>query len=600
MMRQAPQLASLEHQAADERLTDELRASLPERFLATTNVGEQTFANELVAAHARPTYTADELEQFEDYLDQEGVFAVPLTWGEITVEGAKQSLPFVAATETSANHGDMSSMIYLRDHIQVARAYMEMATLDPERYKTQGLLGKQLIQSALHAMSTETQLGRFEKLIEKGSAAGQEDWPFISLHLGDLDAVEPNGWRNMQDSWQMLTHLTLDAFERGFMNLDDITESNRQFLGYVTPALEAVGFPKHESSGTWEEVIAIRTSVMAVETALFHKMHQLLTGPQADQYRFLSDNYAAHRRVGTQANLVDQLADMRLAGLTELGQRLPFESPDYDKSSVKYREADAALSYLLTYDIPELLEEFDIPIACLGGHAASARIIEDVVLQQLYSLMDPETGGMKRYRRDSYLGVNFLTNTVQASITAIKNFIAKEALERGTRPDLDKKQRLRNGIVNSGASHGTEAAWAHPVAYTGAEMARRRLRVAQEQQPAEAADYQRHNEHFLNQLVRTITGSRQPTLARQASGKSGVEIVSEHKVPEAWVRVRDALGVMLVPSPHSPLNWAAANTALMFAYSRAAARAAEAIDNGQQVAATLANRELGKLGLTAA
>lgn len=563
---------------ADERIKSELRVQMPELTPGDTSETPDLYNNAEVASLIRPNYTELELNHFERSLDEKGVFNVPITWRKMKVEGAMQDVPLVAATELGTDHGDMSSMIYLRDQIQVARSYMELSLQAPNRYGEKEAVGRQLLQSALHLMSTPHQLERFDNVINTyGAKAKQDEWPFISFLLNDLEATEPNGWRNNQDSFQMLADLTFDALNRGYIQPEDLAESHKKFLGSVVPFLESVGFPRHKSSGSWEEYAANRTSVMAVETSLLHKMKTALNGPHAEELGFLQDAYNEHGGEGPLAYTLDTLVR---TGLTELGQRWPHESPEYTRTDIKYREADAALAYTLMYDIPDLLEAYEIKIACADNQKLSAIELEDIMLEQLGSLIDPETGAMKRYKRDSYLRLNFLTHEIQAHVAAVKAHVAKLALRGKTEPDLEMKQRLRHGVV----PQGREAAWPHPVAQLSAWAARREMQARAIGRPFEAGRYHNLSVAYLNQSSRSITGENQYNIVRQADGSYGVQQVAAYRMPEAMVSYKDTKGVMIVPSPHTQLNWAAASQGEAFAMCLAASRAANAQHLGGVVA----------------
>ena len=184
----------------------------------------------------------------------------------------------------------------------------------------------------------------------------------------------------------MLAYAALDGIERGFMKVEDLDDAHKQFLSSIVPFLDAIGYPDYENSGSWEELATKRTSVMAVETALLAKIQKL---SKSTDFAFLLDQ-------------TDKLTldDMVKTGLTEVGKRLPFESPDdeykHDPNSVKYREADAALAYVLMYDLPRLLEDNDIPIGEDREHIDRYEI-ENRVLKKLYDLLDP------RHRRHGSL-----------------------------------------------------------------------------------------------------------------------------------------------------------------------------------------------------
>ena len=452
----------------------------------------------------------------------------------ITIDGQKRPLVLVMATDTASSHGEMSSMLYLRDHIQTARAYMELYLHNPQTYSDEGISGRNLLISALHLMSTPAQLDRFRTIIQKGSAASQEEWPHISLWLDDLEGEKLNGWRNKQDSFQMLAHLALDAIERGFLPIDNLLPSHKTFLSLVVPLLKSVGFPHYENSGSWEEITAVRTSVMAIETALLHKIKALSL-----HHHFLSRNTSAFEET------VDTLLR---DGLIELGRRLPNESPEYPKDSVKYRTADAALTYVLLYGLPQLLAKAQVPVA---GAVRCIQEIETIVLASLETLDDPLTGGIVRYRGDSYQRVNFHTNAVQSTVRGIKAFIKDKT--RNDLVNLDLKQSLRNEYMPA----GREAAWTHPLGQIAAWAAKRSL------ESTDAEDkhyYQEVRDTFLHRMMGTITSDNQWNTTLSSKGEYVVRKVTPWRLPECYIAYQlPGKEPLIVPSPHTPLNWSTAS-----------------------------------------
>jgi hypothetical protein len=209
-----PLLIDITDLADDESLLAELWAKNQENNGYFSKETGLRFANSELAHLARELYSAEQLSTLEAFLAEKGTLNIPIETGQVTVDGTKYDVSFVAATEVdpnSPNHGDMSSMLYLRDHVQAASVLIDLHLQDPERYHEEGKIGHELLMSGLLLMSTPAQLARFNDVIERGNEAGQEDWPHISLHFNDLEATEPNGWRNKQDTFQMLAYLTLDA-----------------------------------------------------------------------------------------------------------------------------------------------------------------------------------------------------------------------------------------------------------------------------------------------------------------------------------------------------------------------------------------------------
>jgi len=512
------------------------------------------FANETLAAIAQPEYSAEQLALLEAHLEDMQTLSIPLVTGHaITIDGAEHPVSLLGATELAddgANHGEMSKMFYLRDHIQTARALMELYLQDPERYQKEGELSRHMLFSVMHCMSTPAQLGRFDHVIATGQTAGQEAWPHISLWFDDLHGEGPNGWRNKQDTFQMLTHLTLDALNRDFIDENDLSPSHKQFLGSVVPLLTAVGFPNYETSGSWEEVAAGRTSVLAVETAVMDKISTMAAaGKNID---FLAEGYEqSGMQASTGRTFYDQVEHMLDKGLHEVGRRLPFESPDYDEDSVKYRKGDAALAYVLMYGLPQMLAAKNIPIG-KNQEIMTEHQIEDLVLAEIESLLDPKTHAVRRYQGDSYQRSNFHTGAVQETVEAIKAHVKSAAAESGGEVDLEDKQRLRDLLT----PQGREACWVHPLGQLSSWAAGRHLEALQNGDVQGAQRYHQISLRYFNYNLSNVTGDNQWNTARDASGVYQLRAIKPYRVPECFITYQTADGkTCTVASPHTPLNW---------------------------------------------
>jgi len=544
--------ASMTPEERDAHLIADLREGTDAQAFYFSGETGSYFATQEIADRVRSEYSSEELVELGRFLERQHTFDIPTVDGKVVIDGEKKTLKLVAATDTDANLGDMAEMWYARDHIQTARVLLDMYDSDPE-YNAEAVRdGKELLVNALHLMSTPSQIARFEDVIAKGPQATQADWPQISLLFNDLEGKKPNGWRNIQDSFQMLGVHTLEAIERGTIKSEELTESHKNFLGSIVPLLDSVGYPAYLTSGSWEENTAHRTSVMSVETALLDKMRRLVSNDTEGKLDFLRRGYETHRKPDS-PDFADKLESMVDAGLHEIGRRLPFESPDHAKNSVKYREADAALSYVLMYGMPELLAARNIPIG-KNREPMSVVEIEDLVLEQLESLVDPITGGLSRYKDDSYQGENFLTETVQAKVSAIKLQILATASITGQAPDYDEKQRLRNEAVPKGRL----AAWVHPNGQLGEWAAKRSQDKLREHDPSEARRYRLISTKYLNRNLGHITGPDRWTVAKQYDGSYQAVPATAYKLPENYLSYSEGGREIIVPSPHNPLNWATA------------------------------------------
>lgn len=520
---------------------------------------ELVFDNYELCQLAEREYSSVLFAHIDNLLHQRGTVNIPMLGGfYVVVNGTTREVTIVPATELAddlPNHGDMSSMLYLRDHIQAAAIFMDLSLKDPTRLE-EAAHGRTLLFSALHLMSTPAQLERFQDVIRRGNEAGQADWPHISLHFNDMDALAPdNKWRNKQDTFQMLAYTTFDALERGFISVEELDEAHKQFLGSVVPFLASVGFPNYENSGSWEEIEACRTSVISIETALLHKMKKLQDS--GVDLSFLEATYnenKTHLPDDKKKGFTDSLDRMVTEGLQKIGEQLPYESPDHDSDSIKYREADAALTYVLMYNIPDLLEQTGTLVGP-DREVMTKQQIEALVLAQLKTLFDPETKGFYRYIPDSYQGQDAATNKVRNIQNDIKAEIAQEAKHDGREIDLDKKQALRD----ERSPKGKQAAWIHQLGQISGYAADQCLKSIERGKIEEAKNYLRLGTEFLNYALSNITGDNQWHAVLGKDGLYTVQQVPPNKLPECKIAYTSSTGEhFLVPSPHTPLNWASA------------------------------------------
>lgn len=174
-----------------------------------------------------------------------------------------------------------------------------------------------------------------------------------------------------------------------------------------------------------------------------------------------------------------------------------------------------------------------------------------MVLASLETLDDPLTGGIVRYRGDSYQRVNFHTNAVQSTVRGIKAFIKDKT--RNDLVNLDLKQSLRNEYMPA----GREAAWTHPLGQIAAWAAKRSL------ESTDAEDkhyYQEVRDTFLHRMMGTITSDNQWNTALSSKGEYVVRKVTPWRLPECYIAYQlPGKEPLIVPSPHTPLNWSTAS-----------------------------------------
>lgn len=566
----------------DQRLKVDLWTKVKETPRYFSEETGLTFDNFELSQLARKDYSSAAFSHLECTLDHRGTSVVPMLDGfSVTVDGKPRDITIVTATELTegiSSKVDMLSMLYLRDHVQTASMFIDLGLLDPAEYEEKAAAGRTLLFSALHLMSTRAQLERFQNVIKRGNEAGQADWPHISLHFNDMDATAPdNKWRNKQDTFQMLAYTTLDAIDRGFIDVSELDNAHKQFLGSVVPLLAAVKFPHYENSGSWEEIEARRTSVMSIETALLHKIKKMRdSGQNVD---FLEDHYNKTRidlPKGREEDFTNALDRMLQSGLEELGKRLPYESPDYSKDSIKYREADAALMYVLMYDIPELLAEAEVPVGP-SRQPMTRRQIEDMVFDQIVSLLDPETNCADRYEKDSYQRVDFHTHETQQIITDIKNEVKKTAEETGQEIDLDKKQILRGERT----PNGKQAAWIHPLGQiAGGYAAKQCLKAIGRGDFEESHEYRSLSIMTINDALSNVTGEEQYYVVLGENNEYIVKQAPPYRLPECKVAFSiNENEHFLAASSNTPLNWASATVMHAVGLTKIATKKLEAAEH---------------------
>jgi hypothetical protein len=293
---------------------------------------------------------------------------------------------------------------------------------------------------------------------------------------------------------------------------------------------------------------------------------------------FLEDTYSenkTHLPDNKKIEFTNILDTMITEGLRKIGEQLPYESPSRDYAPIKYREADAALTYVLMYNIPDLLEQTGALVGP-GREAMTKQQIEALVLDQLKTLFDPETKGFYRYIPDSYQRQDAATNKVRNIQNEIKVEINQEAKHDGREIDLDKKQALRD----ERSPKGKQAAWIHQLGQISGYAANQCLKSIEIGKIEEAKDYLKLGTEFLNYALSNVTGDNQWHAVLGEDGLYTVQQVPPNKLPECKIAYTSSTGEhFLVPSPHTPLNWASATVKHAVGLLKIAAEKLEAIDS---------------------
>lgn len=523
------------------------------------------FRNATIAELVEPGPTQRSINAISEVLIDSGAFKINVRNGvKVPVDGIMRPVSVVKATEVSGSKGDMVEKVWVRDQTQAAGALFEMWKIDPQRYKQEGEMAKDLLMSTLHLMSTDAQLDRFSTIIaddnkedpDKAEARDHMKHPQIAMLLtpDHLSSTTPTSWRHVQEAWQMLGVTALDAIKTGLIPAEELLEGNKQFFASMMPFLAAVNFPNNESSGSWEENMSMKTSVTAVETALLHRVQNYANEAG---FEFLKRGYQDAQEGG---HLPDRLKGVSFEtaidtmvddGLERIAQSFPFESPmysnrpgdkNYDKDyDVKNRGIDISLLYLLDYDIPKLLVEHQKPI---GGEMLTVKEIEKKILDAVELLYDPQTHGYKRYIGDSYQGLDFHSDEKQKEVNGLKADIDREAKAENRPIDLHEKQRRRYGLIKP----GHEATWAHPNAQV-AIWAGRRF--------SETGDpwYKQQEIKYYYRSLATITGDEYHAVVN-GNDRHEIRKVPELRFVESFSKRSTPDGnVITTVGPFVPFNW---------------------------------------------
>lgn len=471
------------------------------------------------------------LKKFQSDLERAGAFAVRLKrvrWKD--TDGERRT--FTLARAASTEMWPMGTHYWVRDNAIIGARYLFSGK------PKMRALGKELLLSALTFMSSVEQLRRFNKIIRASSAKYRDEanhWPYIFAGIKDnLSATKPEPWAHKQDAWQVLAYYILEALEAGFISHADLTSKHRKFFGLLIPFLVKVSFWQCESSGSWEELSAVRTSVRAWEHRVIVK---LMKAERSKKLPLLSADFLKLRKYLPsklrRSSLEECARWMERKVILEVVRDLPYESPRYRRSDPRYRRADAALIYILMIDYPYFLA------ARLGQSIKWAHRLEETILRTVMTLDDPLTGGMYRYGNDSYQRSGFFRNTTISKLNALYG---------APSGDASKHFVGRDRVVPK----GRKAAWTHFVWQLAAWSGRRFLDTGSKR-------YRKLHEGYFEKGLGLLTGDGEVTIEQDLKGQPRVEKVPPLRMPECYISDKTKEGSPLVfPSPHTPLNWSVA------------------------------------------
>jgi hypothetical protein len=341
----------------------------------------------------------------------------------------------------------MGTHFWVRDNALIGKRLLFYESFDLKLTRNYNNLGKKLLLSTLSIMSTKSQLTRMRRVILSNNPKfvdNVNNWPQIFLCIKDnLLGKKYESWAHKQDAWQILAHSILLGLESTKISFTELSSAHREFLSLLVPFLAKVKFYKQENSGSWEEIEACRSSVIAWDLALLHDISRL---HHAKQFAFLIKGFGRYRsklpKEVCNKSFEACLRTLLTLGARQLKKKIPYEAAEYPRSDARYRKEDAALIYLLQLNTPHMVAKI------LNLTQAWVTQKEHELLSAINSLFDPRTGGHKRYHRDSYQRFGFFR---EKTVRKLKE------LYGGASGDASKNFKARDTLVPK----GPEAAWVH-------------------------------------------------------------------------------------------------------------------------------------------
>ncbi|MDD5427710.1 MAG: glycoside hydrolase family 15 protein [Candidatus Omnitrophica bacterium] len=297
-----------------------------------------------------------------------------------------------AEKEKDATHYDA---IWVRDNVWVYYSLLE----DPARRND----ARRLILALWDYYSTDAQYKRFSGVIADPAIAQDEmAVPHIRFDGSSpaLDDViidgKPQHWNHRQiDAHGIFFTALAEAFTKGLLTPDDLTEKRFKALSLYPSFLSAISFYDYEDAGSWEEITRKNTSSIGLAARSLEAWCDLLYKNKEKPADALRKKFFPMLKKENE-NIKRSWSDGNLTFLVNKGLEtvryqlfLGGESPDYKPEDIHFRRADAALITLIQPSPLEGLSEEEMRKALL--------IVE--------TLKRP--AGVLRYNNDSYQGGNF-------------------------------------------------------------------------------------------------------------------------------------------------------------------------------------------------
>jgi hypothetical protein len=530
-------------QAMDQELLNGLAKAI-DRLSFTTIKGIPFRNNEI--AQATGELLNGEYGKLEELLTSSGALQVNIEqkeWRDI--DGDERPLRLARAAGTDM--WPMGTHYWVRDNALIAGRLLGLSEFHSPQSINENL-GKEMLLSVLSVMSSAAQLVRFQSIIARPDLATDPDnWPHIFLAIADnLHGAQDEGWMHIQDAWQMCVYYTLQALATGQITQLDLNQKHVTLLGLIVPFLGQVQYYHCPNAGSWEELTAIRSSVITWETKVLELILQHANDPN---YRFLQSEFERYRKslrsCWQKLTFEELTTELLHEGLAALKQQLPFESPCEDTDDPRHREGDAALLYALQLRIPDQLAR--------NGFLKEeeANLLERKILEEVLKLQDETTGAICRYKKDSYQREGYFRNE---TVVKLRELYGGASGEASGADDFVERDRI--------VPDGREAMWLHFVFQTSA-FAGRKFEESGDQYWKDL-----HQECLLKGLS-LVTGEGEHSLGESSSGDIECIEIPPFRIPECYISDTLEDGQTIVfPSPHTPLNWAVAEALDAFSVAK--------------------------------
>ncbi len=501
---------------SDLKILEALQAKLAQQSI-THGASGRGFRNSELATACSHLESRQHVQALSNLLAERGAFGLHAEVYDC-VDG-ENVLPVTVLRASLTDTWPMGTHYWIRDNALVAYRLLHLKNGSEEESR----LGKQLMLSGLTLISTSPQLKRFHKILSEGNklAADPFEWPYIFFEIAsNLNTAKDEPWMHIQDAWQMLAVRTIQSLQSGALTLEELLPAHLEFLSLVVPFLAVVDNAHCENAGSWEELVAVRSSVIAWELAFL----KLLEGAEGDriytlleqEYEKLSANY------GLDKNFKDQIASLLERSEAVIAKNFPYESPGYEEEDPRYRRADSALIALLELDLVSSEQE-------------------EPLLAQILSLKDSRTRAQCRYRDDSYQGTGFFR---PSTVAKLREYYGAPSGESSGAGDFVMRRKI--------VPEGPEAAWLHFLFQLSSWAGRRYIETGDEKY------FEMQKENLLDGLS-LVTGDNEYTLHADNDGHVEVIALAPYLFPECYITDMAPDGQQLVfPSPHTPLNWATA------------------------------------------